>query len=366
MPTTEMDRLIQILAARGYEVLAPTLRDGAIVYDVVQGAADLPAGVTDVHEPGRYRTRPRTDRRYFGFNVGPHSWKRYLHPPLLSLWRARRTASSMVVEPTAPPPTSYAFIGVRACELAAIRIQDKVFSSNSTADPSYVERRQRAFIVSVDCAQAGGTCFCVSTNTGPANDQGYDLNLIELCDEAGHEFVVHVGSEAGAAVVAQLSTAPATARHEARAAAQIEGVRSSMGRQLPPPQETRELLSSHRESDRWADVAQRCLACSNCTMVCPTCFCTAVEDVTELDGETAERRRRWDSCFSEQFSYIHGGSLRPSIGARYRQWISHKLSTWQDQFGSSGCVGCGRCITWCPVGIDITTEVRAFNDTPTS
>ena len=79
-----------------------------------------------------------------------------------------------------------------------------------------------------------------------------------------------------------------------------------------------------------------------------------------LYGARAERWRKWDSCFTLDFSYIHGGSVRTSAAARYRQWLSHKLATWIDQFGSSGCVGCGRCITWCPVGIDITEEVAAI------
>jgi ferredoxin len=95
-------------------------------------------------------------------------------------------------------------------------------------------------------------------------------------------------------------------------------------------------------------------------MACPTCFCTTVDDVTDLTGSQAVRSRRWDSCFSMDFSYIHGGSVRSSGASRYRQWLTHKLASWQDQFGASGCVGCGRCITWCPVGIDLTEEVEAI------
>ena len=125
-----------------------------------------------------------------------------------------------------------------------------------------------------------------------------------------------------------------------------------------------DLLLANLEHPRWEEVAGRCLTCGNCTMVCPTCFCTSVEDTSDLAGVSAERSRRWDSCFTMDFSYIHGGSVRASPKSRYRQWMTHKLATWWDQFGSSGCVGCGRCITWCPVGIDITEEVRAIRAEP--
>ncbi len=126
----------------------------------------------------------------------------------------------------------------------------------------------------------------------------------------------------------------------------------------------KELLYRNLDHPCWENVASRCLTCANCTMVCPTCFCAAVEDTTDLTGERAERWRRWDSCFTMDFSYIAGGSVRSSPKARYRQWMTHKLASWIDQFGTSGCVGCGRCITWCPVGIDITEEVRAIRETP--
>jgi formate hydrogenlyase subunit 6/NADH:ubiquinone oxidoreductase subunit I len=124
----------------------------------------------------------------------------------------------------------------------------------------------------------------------------------------------------------------------------------------------RDLLYENFEHPRWDNVAARCLSCANCTMVCPTCFCTTVEDVSDISGNHAERWRRWDSCFTQSFSYIHGGSVRTSAKSRYRQWMTHKLASWTDQFGTSGCVGCGRCITWCPVGIDITEEVRAIRE----
>ena len=146
------------------------------------------------------------------------------------------------------------------------------------------------------------------------------------------------------------------ASHTLNCRATARKVAEQMGRELETDG-LRELLERNREHPRWDEVSERCLTCGNCTMVCPTCFCTSVEDVTDLTGEEAERWREWDSCFSLDFSYVVGGSVRSSSRSRYRQWMTHKLGTWWDQFGSSGCVGCGRCITWCPVGIDVTEEL---------
>lgn len=225
-------------------------------------------------------------------------------------------------------------------------------------DPRYAARRGDVFVVAVSCIRAGGTCFCASMDAGPRATRGFDLALTELVGEGEHVFLVEAGSEAGAAVARELPVRPASPEQIARAAVVSERTAASMGRALDTAG-LKERLQQHLEHPRWDEVAARCLACANCTLVCPTCFCTDVEDTTDLSGETAERTKRWDSCFTMGFSHVHGGSVRTSIKARYRQWLTHKLAGWHDQFGTSGCVGCGRCITWCPVGIDITEEAAA-------
>jgi ferredoxin len=231
------------------------------------------------------------------------------------------------------------------------------------ADAAYAARRRDAFIVAVNCGQAGGTCFCVSMQTGPKADSGFDLALTELLAGDTHEFLLEVGSEAGAELLAKVPHLPASHAHVAAAAAVVAQTASQMGRSLDTAG-IKELLQGNPNHPRWDEVAERCLTCGNCTMVCPTCFCTTVEDHNDLTGTSAERVRKWDSCFTLDFSYVHGGSVRNSNKSRYRQWMTHKLASWIDQFGTSGCVGCGRCVTWCPVGIDITAEVAAIRATP--
>ncbi len=340
------------------------MRDGAIVYDTLSGLADLPAGWTDQQDAGRYRLERRSDQALFGYAVGPHSWKRFLASADRTdvagaprgRWRICRHSSEEA-------PAKLAFIGVRSCEVHAIAIQDRVLIDSPYPDTAYRSRRHDNFIVAVNCGEAGGTCFCVSMNTGPKVEAGFDLALTELIDGEDHRFLVEVGSAIGSAVLAELPHSPASRGQLDAAEAVVTRTAGQMGRHLDT-NGLKELLQGNPTHKQWDDVAARCLTCANCTMVCPTCFCTTVEDHTDLTGQTAERVKRWDSCFSLDFSFIHGGSVRTEGKSRYRQWMTHKLASWIDQFGTSGCVGCGRCITWCPTGIDITAEAAAIRANP--
>jgi ferredoxin len=334
------------------------VRDGAIVQDAIQGVEDLPRGVGVEQAPGRYRLRERGDAALFGYAASPHAPKRELFPPRVPLVQIRRGPAGLVVEPPAPPARKLALVGVRGCDLAAIAVQDRVLAGGVHADADYRARRAGVFVLAVHCGEPAGTCFCASMGTGPRARGGYDLGATEILD-GEHRFVVDVGTAVGGELLGRVAHRAPAGEDLAAAEAVTERAAARMGRTLEA-RGVRDLLVANLEHPRWQAVADRCLGCANCTMSCPTCFCTSVEDTTDLSGDIAMRARRWDSCFTADFAYVHGGSARPSLRARYRQWLTHKLATWHDQFGESGCVGCGRCITWCPVGIDITEEVAAI------
>jgi ferredoxin len=336
--------LLQVLRRDGYGLVGPTVRDGAVVHAPISGIEDLPEGWSERQEGGTYRLIRRDDRALFGYALGPQSWKHLFFVPTLQLWRARRRDGTFVVLEKTRTAPKLALIGARSCDLHAIAVQD------------YAGRRSETFVVAVQCGQAGGTCFCVSMQTGPRATLGFDLALTELLDENGHRFVVEIGTESGARVLARVGNEHASAADIDASDQVIARTAGQMGRTMNT-EGIKELLYRNVDHPRWDDVASRCLSCTNCTLACPTCFCSSVDDVTDLEGEHAERIRRWDSCFTMDHSYLHGGSVRASVKSRYRQWLTHKLASWIDQFGTSGCVGCGRCITWCPVAIDITEEV---------
>jgi ferredoxin len=332
------------------------------VLDEISSIDDLPRGWTDRQDAASYRLEKRADEAIFGHVVGPQSWKRFLHLPRKLLGQVRRDGEALrFLDPQPEAAPQWAFIGARACELAAIAIQDKVLQGGENVDSSYRRLRQQIVIIAVNCTGAGGTCFCTSMKTGPRVRDGFDLALTEVIGPERHHFVVEVGTPLGGEILKEVPHREATETERRAAEELVSYAAAHMGRSLDTT-DIQDLLFGNFDHPRWEDVARRCLTCGNCTMVCPTCFCTTVEDTTDLAGDQAERWQKWTSCFTLDFSYIHGGSVRPSARARYRQWMTHKLAHWIDQFGTSGCVGCGRCITWCPAAIDITAEVEAIRE----
>ncbi len=346
------------LRAAGFTLIAPTVRDGAITLDEIERCEQLPVGWTEQQQPGRYTLARAPAAEYFAHRVGPLSWKRYLYPPrtqLLSAGKNDGRWSFQLAEDEAP---QYAFIGIRSCDLRAIEIQDRVFLGGAFTDPHYARRRERLFVLAANCTSAAPTCFCSSTRTGPRVTSGFDLALTELSDS----FLLEVGSEAGSQALHDLPWEPASAFDLGRANQARQRAEQQIHRELRTD-DLPGLLYNNLEHAEWDAIAARCLSCANCPMVCPTCFCSTVEDDCDLRCTAATRTRVWDSCFVLDFSHVHGGNIRPTIRSRYRQWLTHKLASWIDQFGVLGCVGCGRCITWCPVGIDLTEEVRRIRGT---
>ena len=359
LPTRHLQCLLDALAVDDRTVIGPSIREQAIVYKELKTVDDLPRGWTDEQQPGAYRLERRNDDAYFGYVVGPHSWKQFLFPPLTTVATATKSASGWQMNTPDQTPPRFAFLGVRACELAAIKVQDRVFLEGAYVDPIYKARKEAAFIVAVNCSQAASTCFCTSMNTGPRCEAGFDLCLTEI----QNGFVVESGSGAGDDVLAKLPTDVVSSEHRLEADAVCRKAVDEISKRLDTTG-IRELLLGNLTHPQWDEVATRCLSCTNCTMVCPTCFCSTVTDVADLSGDHVERQRQWDSCFNIDFSYMNGGVVRSSVGSRYRQWLTHKLAGWHDQFGQSGCVGCGRCLTWCPPGIDLTEEVAAIRLSP--
>ena len=354
----DLQRLLETLQSKGYVTIGPKILDSAILYEQIQSIYDFPVGWHDEQDAGAYGLSKNDNGSFFEYVVGPGSLKRYLHPPLLRLWQIKRKDEGFqVIEDESRPP-KYALIGVRSCDIHALHALDKVFNTGEFSEPIYNERRRNALIVAVNCTHPGGTCFCNSMNTGPEAKSGFDIVLTEVLRNGHHYFIAAAESKKGHDFLDRMACRKAGEEERRLTRRLLDNATKQMGRTIDTAN-LKSIFYEKFEHPRWEKIMERCLTCGNCTMVCPTCFCNTIEDTNSLDGEYAERWRKWDSCFNREFSYMHGGSIRPSEKSRYRQWLTHKMSTWMDQFGVFGCVGCGRCITWCPVGIDITEEAKA-------
>ncbi|MBI3746316.1 MAG: 4Fe-4S dicluster domain-containing protein [Chloroflexi bacterium] len=361
LPRDRFDDLLQALAAGGRRVVGPTVADGAIVFADLERAADLPAGLTLATAPGRARLEPLPAgpgaRRTFQYTVSGEGIKKFTFPSRVdALSMTTDLAGTVRVKVEAPAePVPLAVVGARACDLAALAVHDRVLIGGPAVDPDYAARRSDLLVVAVECALASSTCFCATMGTGPEVTTGADLVLAELDDG----FVVRAPSAAGGRIVESLGLAPAAPERVGKAAAQTAAARVAMGTDAIPAN-ARDLLLANLEHPRWEAIAERCIACANCTLVCPTCFCTGQTVTSGFDGVTSTAARTWDSCFTDGFTQVAGGNFRPRHQDRYRQWMTHKFATWFDQFGTSGCIGCGRCVAWCPVGIDVRAELTAF------
>jgi ferredoxin len=350
--------LISLLIESGYHCIGPQVRDGAIVFDTLTSIEQLPLGITEHQSPGSYSLAKSGEPYYFNWNTGPQAIKPLVFSPYETLWSSEKKADGeLSFSATGPADSKIAIIGIRACDIAALYLMDKHFLHDHAKDPYYLTRRQNMFLVAINCTRSAETCFCVSTDDGPQAQYGYDLALTEL--ERG--YTIESLSDHGQQVLQQLDTQTASQEQQDAARQAIENAASQQQRALPS-RNLKEMLFDNLEHPQWEEIAKRCLSCGNCTAVCPTCFCHAEIETPSLDGKQSEHIRQWDSCFTAEHSYIHGITIRSQTSQRYRQWLTHKLGSWHDQYGRSGCVGCGRCISWCPVGIDITEEINIIGE----
>lgn len=349
----ELQCLLDCLITKGFKVIGPKVEDGALVYSPLEQVAELPLGWSDQQAPGRYRINQTDSVRYFHWANGPQALKPLLNPSRNILWQAKRQADGsleFIVPDDSISPV--AVIGVKSCDLSALALQDQHFLEGEYPDPTYQARRKSLFLVAVNCSTAASTCFCASTGDGPEASTGFDIVMTELEDG----FILQAGSEAGREVMAML---PLTAVSESmlqQKQKQKETVLAAQSRQLRTIEKTD--LAEKRAHPRWDDIAERCLACGNCTMVCPTCFCHHQTEEAQVNGVDSQHVREWDSCFGESHGQLAGFQVRDSVKSRYQQWMIHKLDFWQEQYGRSGCTGCGRCMTWCPAEIDFVAEAN--------
>lgn len=358
LPKSAFPEFFSVLQQEGYQIVGPQVKDGAIVYNQLSDVDQLPFNYTDDQQAGTYQIADTKSGKYFSWANGPQALKPLTFSPRETLWSVvKDNLGKLSFNEELPNVQPTAVLGIRACDLAALTLQDQHFLQGEFQDDYFKKRSEKLLLIAVNCSHPAQTCFCASTGDGPEAKAGYDIVMTEL----DHGFILQAATGVGATICAQLPSQNVSSHHEQQKEAQIQNAVAKQTRQLPKS-DLKDLLPAQWQSTHWDSIAQRCLACGNCTAVCPTCFCHSEWDDASLDGQQSVHYRQWDSCFNHEHSYIHGIVIRAETGNKYRQWLTHKFATWFEQYGRSGCVGCGRCITWCPVGIDVTEELKKLSE----
>jgi ferredoxin len=360
LPRAQLQQLFDVLHQQGFACVGPKQADNAIVYAEIQGVDDLPKGLEVDQSPGQFSMQQQEHDRHFSWANTAQAIKPLSFTSREVLWQCEKDAQgNLHFKQHMPPSRAIAIIGARACDLAALRLQEQHFLNPYAEDPWFKQRIGNLFIVAVHCSHAAATCFCHNTGDGPRASRDFDIAMHEL-DQG---FILEAGSYSGEKILRKLALDKITAQHSKLAEEQINTTISRQTRTLPA--EVKDILLQRLEHPHWEKVGERCLSCGNCTAVCPTCFCHQQHDEFSMANNTGSHYREWSSCFTHNHGYISGHSLRPTTARRYRQWLTHKFANWYEQYGRSGCVGCGRCITWCPVGIDVTVELKALCESET-
>ncbi len=233
--------------------------------------------------------------------------------------------------------------GLRACDAHALRLLDHALVDEQNPDEYWEKKRAAAVVITLGCNSPDETCFCTAVGGSPFNTTGSDAMLVEM----GEEYLVYSISKKAEALFQDLPQADESKTQNAQRF--MKEVETRMPG-LFPKQELHDALMASFETDFWKAVSQSCLGCGVCTFLCPSCFCFDIVDETVR----RERVRNWDSCMFRKYSLeASGHNPRPTKTERTRQRVMHKFAYWVDLIDEMGCTGCGRCVRYCPVNIDI-------------
>jgi len=336
-----------------FQLIGPVERDGGSAFAKIQSVKDL-------------------NLNYGLTMLGPQV---YLYHPEERICTIQEKGGKFDVQTLDTVPRQILF-GVHSCDLHAITILDRVFLKKGMEDRNYRLWRENTLVIGFHCSHIYPQCFCASMGTGPFFEpkEGYDFLLTDLGDNylietlidhpqpaspsRGREEMPPHSREAGRdralKLLSSLNPAQATQEHFDKKSQISRELESQFQKEIDTSHLV-EIILRNQYHPIWSRTADsRCLGCTNCIQVCPTCFCYNVKDRISFDLTTCERTRYKNGCLDLHFAEVHEANFRFTRMARLRQFVTHKLATWVEQFGCFGCVGCGRCMTWCPTDIDLT------------
>lgn len=328
----ELAEWLEGLLRAGKRVIAPVEEGGLRRFRAVGSAEEVCLA------PGKTRWSP----------------KEFLLPRTETLFSYSVDDGRVSLQGSSVDDAEQVLVGVRPCDAAGLTRLDAIFLTGE-ADSLYARRRERSTIVSLACDEAEPECFCTAVGGGPAGEEGSDVQLIA----AAEAWLVVPLTPKGEALTAPLRdrAASPSAEEWAQARERVQRVEAGL-RQSPVAREWASVLESSFDLPLWEALGRRCVGCSICTYVCPSCSCFDVQDTG--NAWCGERCRSWDSCTFALFTrHASGHNPRPTQASRYRQRVLHKFAYFPlENDGRFMCVGCGRCVKLCPVGMSIQESVQ--------
>lgn len=252
-----------------------------------------------------------------------------------------------------------ALIGIRPCDANAFNAVNANFNNPEFKDPWWTKHRDSLVLVGLGCNEPDSTCFCTSVGGGPFDEKGLDILLFDLNEDV----LIRPITEKGSTL---LETASITQEADNNLAKKADELKAASEKKISSHVATDKLKSKNVlelfNASFWDDIAFSCINCGTCTFLCPTCWCFDIQDETTYDQ--GDRIRNWDSCMFPLFTlHASGHNPRSEKVQRVRQRFMHKLKYYVDKYDNGiACVGCGRCVKYCPVNIDIREVIRLMNE----
>ena len=275
--------------------------------------------------------------------------KNFFFPKTETMMRYMRTERGMELSGEEEEAKEAVLFGARPCDVRSFVLLDYLFDQEKYRDSYYIDKREKTTIISLACIHPPySTCFCTSVGGHPMSEEGADVLLTDIGDNYLAEFITPKGEK----LLEKMGDLPAA---DGSADEKKKALSESAEKEIKshiPGKEIKPWLDDNFEHPFWDTIHQSCLACGTCTYLCPTCHCFDISD--EVKGSDGKRIRTWDSCMYWLFTKeTSGHNPRTSQKQRWRQRLMHKFKYFVDNFDEIACVGCGRCVRYCPVNIDI-------------
>jgi ferredoxin len=333
------------LEKRDFKPFLQSLIDGYDLYAPVHLAEGVPV----------YRKMGRPDEVDLSLLNPQKSLKEVFFPQDEVMFRYEKVDQETQMVSTEEVKRERVVLGARPCDIEAISIIEEVFSGREYTDIYFLNKRKATMIIGMACHQPLPTCFCSSTGGGPFVRKGSDLFLIDL----GEAYLVEILTEKGEAFKKNKFFKKTSAKN-LQLAKELEEKASKKTDSTIPVKGIDQKLDQWVESPFWDRVHEKCISCRVCTYLCPTCHCFDIMD--EALNEKGQRVRNWDSCLSEFYTLeTSGHNPRATCRERTRQRLMHKFNYFPKVFDRIACVGCGRCILYCPVNFDIREVIKEIN-----